>query len=133
MKPTLTRRIFNRIYESVRKKRVLFVGVADYNKEQIKWLQENNVEVWTIDNDMDRNKHPERYGINPKRHIWASVQNIDEHFNENYFDVIFCLGVAGYGLNKIDNLLKAFCGMKRVLKEDGSIIFTLTKGHEVVA
>jgi hypothetical protein len=124
MKPTLTRRIFNRIYESIRKKRVLFIGVADYTQKEIRWLIKNNVEVWTFDKDATKSK----FGASPN-HIIDSIENVYEYFPKNYFDVVFMLGVIGYGLDKPSDILKTFRNLRIILRKDGNLIVSLTKGH----
>lgn len=123
MKPTLTRRIFNRIYESVRKKKVLFVGVADYCQNQIKWLEDNNVKVWSID------KNPEKAKYGAKNHIVDSMTNVNKYFKEDYFDVVLLLGVIGYGLDNPEEVINTFHKIKYILREEGSLITSFTKGR----
>lgn len=72
--------------------KVLFVGCASYTKHYRKMFSE--VEYWTI----DFNAHNKRYGAH--NHIVDSLENLDSHFSPSYFDIIFCNGVYGHGLNE---------------------------------
>lgn len=72
--------------------KILFVGCEWYTKPYIKYFK--NKEYWTIEIDPNKRK----YG-NPNRHIVDALQNLDKHITTNYFDLILCNGVFGWGIN----------------------------------
>ena len=80
--------------------RLLFVGCDWYTKHYRKYFKK--CEYWTIDSDPQK----KRYGA--KNHIVDLLENLDQHFDEEYFDVIICNGVLGFGLNQLKPAEKAF-------------------------
>ena len=112
---SLIRKIFERICSGFRRKRILYVGVAEYS-DDIKILEANN-DVTSI--DLVKTK------FGAKKHFVKSIT--DANFPDDYFDVIFMLGVVGYGLDEPEKILKAFENVRRMLKPNGSVIFTMTK------
>ena len=111
----IERIIFPHVLANFEPKRILDVGREDYQKFYNEFFKGR--ELWTIDRD------PERKKFGAKKHITDSISNVDKHFRENYFDVIIFNGVFGWGLNKKDEIEKAFESMYKVLKKDGLLIF----------
>ena len=71
--------------------RILFVGCAAYTQPYGRFFR--NREYWTID-PVERRR---RYGSD--RHIVDTLQNLGGHVAPEYFDLIVCNGVLGWGLN----------------------------------
>ena len=71
--------------------RILFVGCAAYTQQYGELF--GNREYWTIDPVARRR----RYGS--ERHIVDTLQNLGRHVAPDYFDLIVCNGVLGWGLN----------------------------------
>ena len=71
--------------------RILFVGCAAYTQQYGEFFDDR--EYWTIDPVARRR----RYGS--KRHIVDTLQNLGNHAAPEYFDLIVCNGVLGWGLN----------------------------------
>ena len=114
---TTVRSAFEKICSLIHGKCVLYVGVADYSKD-CAILDKDN---WLI--SIDKQISEMKFGA--RKHYVMDLTKLD--FPDNYFDVVFMLGVVGYGLDKPEDIFKAFEQVKRVLKPDGSVIFTVTK------
>ena len=71
--------------------RILFVGCAAYTQQYEQFFPGR--EYWTIDPVARRRQ----YGSS--RHIVDTLQNLRHHFAPDYFDLIVCNGVLGWGLN----------------------------------
>jgi SAM-dependent methyltransferase len=95
--------------------RILFVGCDWYTKTYNKIF--NNKEYWTI--DIDRNKS--KFGSS--NHLVDSLTNLDNYFNTNYFDVIFCNGVFLVGaMDERKIIEKAFEKCFSCLRHDGILV-----------
>ncbi len=94
--------------------KVLFVGCGSYTKHYEKWFRQK--EYWTI----DLNPMKKIYGA--KKHIIGSMSDLNLHFKENYFDVIICNGVFGWGLNDKKDVEEAFAGCFLCLRNNGVLI-----------
>jgi SAM-dependent methyltransferase len=96
-------------------KNILFVGCAwftrFYSKEYF-----SNKNYWTIDID------PQRAKYGSKQHIIDSVSNLHKHFPPNYFDLIICTGVFGWGLNEKSEVDRAFSNCFECLRPEGIFI-----------
>jgi len=71
--------------------RILFVGCAAYTQQYEQLF--SGREYWTIDPVARRR----RYGSS--RHIVDTLQNLGHYVAPDYFDLILCNGVLGWGLN----------------------------------
>jgi Methyltransferase domain len=96
-------------------RRVLFVGCDWYTRHYKKFFV--GKEYWTIDFDPSKSA----YGSNG-RHIVDSIENISTHFAENYFDLIICNGVFGWGLNTREQAEDAFGGCHKLLRIGGYFV-----------
>ena len=114
------RGVLEHIYKTIKKKRILYIGVAEYSND-VKILEENN-KVISIDKDMLKGK------FGAKKHYCMSISGIVD-FPDNYFDLVIMVGVHGYGLNNIEDLLKSFDNIKRILKYNGNLILTLNNNE----
>jgi len=95
--------------------RILFVGCAWYTLVYNKMFCDK--EWWTIESD----EKESRFG-SPGRHVVDSVQNVERHFAPNYFDVIICNGVFGWGLNSRDDVEQAAVGMSACTRAGGVLL-----------
>jgi Methyltransferase domain len=95
--------------------RVLFVGCEWYTRHYKKFFA--GKEYWTIDFDPSKSA----YG-SEGHHIVDSIENIGNYFTENYFDVIVCNGVFGWGLNTKEQTKNAFGGCYKLLRTGGHFV-----------
>lgn len=106
--------IEKKIFPSIKNKRVLLVGCTHHVGDYPKKLRKND--VYSID------INPEMEEFGAKKHIIGNVVEIDKYFKEGFFDVIFLLGVFGYGLNEPKEAEKTMKNCYKVLKKGGILI-----------
>lgn len=92
-------------------KKVLFVGCEYYSQHYPSFFP--GAEFWTIEPDPTRSK----YG--GKNHIVGFLQDLCAFSPEDNFDLIICNGVYGWGLNKAEDIEKAFDSCFSCLKNGG--------------
>jgi SAM-dependent methyltransferase len=80
--------------------RILFVGCDWYTKHYERMFFRNR-DYWTI----DASPKARRFGA--RRHLVAPLEELDRNFAAEYFDVIFCNGVYGFGLDAAPALERA--------------------------
>ena len=97
---------------------ILLVGVSSCTEHYDEYYG-GKTSVRSIDNDPEK----ARYGCRGGRHIVDSIEDIDRHFSENYFDVVFMNGVYGWGLNNEETLIKSLQNIRKVLKSGGILVF----------
>jgi len=95
---------------------VLFVGCASYTKhyERSFFAGKN---YWTIDPDPRVRKFARR------QHIVAPLEALDGYFPEEYFDLIVCNGVYGFGLNTRAQCERAFALCHSRLRTNRYFVF----------
>jgi SAM-dependent methyltransferase len=94
--------------------RTLFVGCAAYTQQYGELFRGR--EYWTIDPSARRR----RYGS--QRHIVDRLENLGNYVQAEYFDLIVCNGVLGWGLNLLDDADAAFTACHRHLRVDGELL-----------
>ncbi len=94
--------------------RVLFVGCAAYTQHYGKLFGER--EYWTIDPVAERR----RFGST--RHIIDTLQNLGSHVAPEYFDLIVCNGVLGWGLNTATDAETALAACFTHLRPGGHLL-----------
>ncbi len=94
--------------------KLLFVGCEWYTRGYRKEF--TNHEYWTLDSD----PYKAQYGS--RLHIHDDMENIHNHFQEGELDLIICNGVFGWGLDKYEQIERAFSGCFRVLRPGGKFI-----------
>lgn len=94
--------------------RVLFVGCKWYTHGYN--IQFQNKEYWTLDIDPQQKKH------GAKQHITDMLENIDQYFSKDTLDLIICNGVFGWGLDKQEDVEKAFQKCFACLRSNGVFI-----------
>jgi hypothetical protein len=94
--------------------KILFVGCSAYTQ----WYEQifSAKEYWTIDSKSIKRKFGSR------RHIVDSVTNIENHFGQNYFDLIIMNGVIGFGLNQVDDIETALTSCYQCLNTAGVLV-----------
>lgn len=95
-------------------KKVLFVGCDWYTASYYTLFQQE--EYWTIDPDPEKAKHA------TNKHIIDCLENISSHFSKEYFDLIICNGVLGFGINNIEQMEQAFTQCFNCLRDDGILV-----------
>lgn len=95
--------------------RVLFVG-SDWYTIHYRKIFKPTVEYWTIDPEPKQ----ARYGA--KNHIVDYVENLDKHFDSGFFDIIFCNGVLGFGLNEREPADRSFGSCYSCLRKGGVFV-----------
>jgi SAM-dependent methyltransferase len=101
-------------------KSVLFVGCDWYTKHYCRLFRE--VEYWTIDPDPEK----KRYGS--RNHLVDFLEHLHYYFPSEYFDLIICNGVYGWGLNQKEQCEVAFRNCFDSLRDGGEFIL----GYDVV-
>jgi SAM-dependent methyltransferase len=95
---------------------VLFVGCDWYTRhyERVYFSSKN---YWTIDPAASARK------FGARRHVVATLEELDRHFPAGYFDLIICNGVYGYGLDSREQCERAFDQCYRSLDSNGHLVF----------
>lgn len=70
--------------------KILFLGCNWYTKPYKKYFRK---EYWTIEIARSKSK------FGSKRHIVDTLQNLGKYVEDEYFDLIVCNGVFGWGIN----------------------------------
>ena len=98
---------------------VLFVGcqwyTSHYNRKHFPAH-----EYWTIEPDAEAR----RFGA--RRHVVAPLEQLDAHFPENFFDLIICNGVYGFGLDAPEHCETALAHCYSRLRPGGTLVFGWT-------
>ncbi|MEP6608118.1 MAG: methyltransferase domain-containing protein [Burkholderiaceae bacterium] len=94
--------------------RLLFVGCAAYTKSYGELFTAH--EYWTIDPVPRRRRH------GGARHIVDCLQNLGPYAPAEYFDVIVCNGVLGWGLDELADADAAFAACYRHLRAGGELL-----------
>ena len=96
-------------------KSVLFVGCDSYTAHyERKYFSHH--EFWTL----EPNEKMRRHGA--RRHVIAPLEKLAQHFSEQYFDLILCNGVYGWGLNTSDQCEAAFTQCHACLRPGGHLL-----------
>ena len=94
--------------------RVLFVGCDWYTKHYKGYFKK--CAFWTIDPD------PAKRRFGSKNHIVGYIEQLEKHFSPEYFDLIICNGVLGYGLNQLTQAEQAFDSCYTCLRRGGRLL-----------
>jgi len=96
--------------------KILFVGCAVFTSGyQRKFFAQK--EFWTIEPNACQSK------FGSTRHVIAPLEDAAKHFEPGYFDVIFCNGVYGWGLDTLAQGEAAFAASHTCLREGGHLLF----------
>lgn len=94
--------------------KILFVGCDWYTKAYRKYFK--NKDYWTIEIDEKKRK----YGS--KKHIIDGLQNLGNYIENDYFDLIVCNGVFGWGINNKQDTEAAIKQCYNCLRQDGLLV-----------
>jgi SAM-dependent methyltransferase len=96
--------------------RILFVGCDWYTKHYQSMFFRGR-DYWTIDVAAERRK------FGARQHIVDGLQNLDKHFAAGFFDLIFCNGVYGFGLDAAADIERSIEMCRSRLRQNGSFVF----------
>jgi hypothetical protein len=108
--------IFTYFSERRARSRILFVGCDWYTKHYERHYF-RGCEFSTL----DPLPHAKKYGA--RRHVVAPLQDLHRYFPEQYFDVIICNGVYGFGLDDPEDCEAAFSQCYSRLFPRGQFVF----------
>jgi SAM-dependent methyltransferase len=97
-------------------KRILFVGCDWYTKHYEDAFFRSR-EFCSID------VSPKARKFGARKHFVADLGKLDAHFPEGYFDIIFCNGVYGFGLDTAADCELAFDRCWSRLRDGGYFVF----------
>lgn len=97
-------------------KKILFVGCAVFTSHYQREYFAGK-EFWTIE------PHPDQARFGSTNHVVAPLENASNHFAPGYFDVIFCNGVYGWGLDTLAQGEAAFAACHASLRDGGHLVF----------
>jgi hypothetical protein len=97
-------------------RRVLFVGCDWYTKhyERVFFPERD---YWTID------VSPKARKFGGKQHVVGGLEELDKYFAPGSFDLIFCNGVYGFGLDEKDHCERAISLCWSRLRDGGFFVF----------
>ena len=94
--------------------KILWVGCEWYTRGYRRFFK--NKEYWTL----EMNPALRKYGAS--LHITDKLQCAPCHFPSGYFDVIFCYGLIGYGINDQLALIQVMQACAQLLRPDGLLV-----------
>jgi Methyltransferase domain len=97
-------------------KKVLFVGCAVFTSHYQRDFFADK-EFWTLE------PHPDQAKFGSTNHVVAPLEQASKHFAAGYFDVIFCNGVYGWGLDTLAQGEAAFAACHTCLRNGGHLVF----------
>jgi SAM-dependent methyltransferase len=107
--------IFAHYQSDVHIKSVLFVGCDWYTAHyQGRYFAAHD--YWTIDPDRTRRK------FGAKQHVVARLEELGQHFPFDFFDLIVCNGVYGWGLDRAEDCDAAISECYVCLAENGHLL-----------
>jgi len=100
-----------KIFPSLKNKKILLVGVADYTKDYPKILKYNDVTT------IDLNPYAAEFGA--KKHIIGNISNVKI---KEKFDVIIMFGILNWGLDYEEDAENALKNCYNILNNNGLLI-----------
>lgn len=95
-------------------RRVVFVGCDWYTQGYRRIFHQHD--YWTIDFDPAKR----RYGA--RNHIVGPMENLASWFAPDSVDLLICNGVFGFGLNRIEQVERAFAAVYSCLRPGGELL-----------
>ncbi|MBU2103487.1 class I SAM-dependent methyltransferase [Patescibacteria group bacterium] len=96
---------------------MLWVGCEKYTRTYPKLLEKHGGVCWTLELVPEQS----RWG-NSGRHIIGDLTKADLLFPEHTFDVVFCNGVIGWGVNGPEQQRDAFRAMAHIMKPGATLL-----------
>jgi hypothetical protein len=100
---------------------ILFVGVDWYTRHYERFYFSDK-DFWTID------KSPRRRRYGAKQHLTCALEDLIPHLPLEYFDLIVCNGVHGFGLNTREQCERAFNVCHELMREKGTLVIGWSDG-----
>jgi hypothetical protein len=97
--------------------KVLWIGCRRYTEKYYPLIERQGAECWSIDIEPDM----QRWG-RPGRHITGDMLELRRLFPTDFFDVVLCNGILGWGVDTPADQLKAFEAMATVMKPGGWLL-----------
>jgi len=94
---------------------VLLVGCESPTQRYERCFPRHN--YWTIDAD------PGRRRFGGKQHVVGRLEQLREYFPAEFFDLIICNGVYGWGLNRAEDCEAALSECHTCLADGGHLVF----------
>ncbi len=114
---TLFKSIFHQTDYLARGKQALWVGVCRTTRPYYKKLQSHGASVSTIDIDPAM----ARFG-HGRQHVIGDACDLGTHYEADFFDIVFCNGVMGWGINTEAEQAQCFAAMGTVMKPGGLLV-----------
>jgi SAM-dependent methyltransferase len=96
--------------------RVLFIGCDWYTKHYQRAFFSDR-DYWTLD------VSPKARKFGGTQHIVDGVESLETHFAPGSFDLIFCNGVYGFGLDRLEHCERAIEACWSTLRPGGYFVF----------
>lgn len=93
---------------------VLWIGCARYTKDYYRVLESRGAQCWTMDID-PKVRCWGRHG----RHLTGDLGSAAKLFGNRQFDVVYCNGIFGFGLDSREAQVEAVAAMAAVTSPDG--------------
>ncbi len=97
-------------------KKVLFVGCAIFTSHYQRQFFADQ-EFWTLEPEF----YQARFGST--NHLIAPIEDASKHFSPGYFDVIYCNGIYGWGVDTLAQGEAAFAQCHSCLRSGGHLVF----------
>ncbi len=97
-------------------KTVLFVGCNTYTAHYQKQFFADR-QYWTIEPD------PQLRKFGAAQHVIAPLEELARHFAADFFDLILCNGIMGWGLDRAAQCDAAFAQCHGCLRKGGHLVF----------
>jgi SAM-dependent methyltransferase len=110
---------------ATRPRQVVWVGAAPYTFHYERQFDSKATHYQTMD------IHPRMDVWGAKTHFTGSVEHIDRFLPAGSVDVVFLIGVYGFGLNTREGLDRALAAIRMVLKPGGLLVFSWNRGVDV--
>lgn len=104
--------------------RILFVGCAFYTWESLK-LFNKGVDLVTV--DIDENN----VIWGGKKHLVASILDIDKHVEPHSFDIVLLNGIFGHGVDTPEMQEQTYKALHNILKPDG--LLQIGWNHDLIS
>jgi SAM-dependent methyltransferase len=95
---------------------LLFVGCGTYTAHYQRTYFPTRT-FWTIE------PNPDAAAYGSQNHVVAPLEQLEQHFPAEHFDLIICNGVFGWGLDRREQLEPAFAQCHSRLKSGGHFFF----------
>lgn len=94
--------------------RVLWVGCETYTAHYRRFFHAH--EYWTLEPAWKKRLYGGR------RHVTATLENLQRHFASDSLDLIFCNGICGWGLDRLEDAEVAFERCFDALRPGGELL-----------